>query len=123
MHKFTYRALSLCPSARRRFFLLLAALLRRREELLLATGPELRLLLAETLSPSAMATLLVDNENGGAAATAKTTNAKLVLWCTEAEALDLATPESFRHHLALIGEIAEAEYEVMGSTIAAAGLG
>lgn len=36
----------------------------------------------------------------------------LVVWCEEAEALDLATPESFRHHLALIGEIAEAEHEV-----------
>ncbi|CBJ33932.1 conserved unknown protein [Ectocarpus siliculosus] len=79
------------------FFLLLAALLRRREELLLATGPQLRLLLAETLSPSAMASLLVDGEES--------------LEGEEAEALDLATPESFRHHLALIGEIAEAEHE------------
>lgn len=70
-----------------------------------------------------MATLLVGGENGGAgaAATAKTTKSTLVLWCKEAEALDLATPESFRHHLALIGEIAEAEYEVNGGTTAAAG--
>ncbi|CAB1096071.1 unnamed protein product [Ectocarpus sp. CCAP 1310/34] len=97
------------------FFLLLAALLRRREELLLATGPQLRLLLAETLSPSAMASLLVDGEEsleGEAAAAAATVVAPaLALWCQEAEALDLATPESFRHHLALIGEIAEAEHE------------
>lgn len=96
--------------------MLLAALLRRREELLLATGPQLRLLLAETLSPSAMASLLVDGEEileGEAAAAAATVaGPALALWCQEAEALDLATPESFRHHLALIGEIAEAEHEV-----------
>ena len=41
----------------------------------------------------------------------------LLLWCSEAEALDLATPESFRHHLALIGEIAEAEHEVRGDAL------
>ncbi|CAN0563909.1 unnamed protein product, partial [Ectocarpus sp. 12 AP-2014] len=95
------------------FFLLLAALLRRREELLLATGPQLRLLLAETLSPSAMASLLVDGEESleGEAAEATVVGPALALWCQEAEALDLATPESFRHHLALIAEIAEAEHE------------
>lgn len=92
------------------FFLVLAALLRRREELLAASGLQLRLLLAETLSPAAMATLLVaEGDNGGESAA---TRSPLALWCSEAEALDVATPESFRHHLALIGEIAEAEYEV-----------
>lgn len=88
--------------------MLLATLLRRREELLVTTGPQLRVLLAETLSPSNMATLLAGG-NGNADSKA---NSALELWCQEAEALDLATPESFRHHLALIGEIAEAEYEV-----------
>ena len=93
----------------RSFFLLLATLLRRREELLVTTGPKLRVLLAEILSPSAMATLLAGGETKNNKANA---TAALALWCQEAEALDLATPESFRHHLALIGEIAEAEYEV-----------
>lgn len=55
-----------------------------------------------------MATLLAGG-NGNADSKA---SAALELWCKEAEVLDLATPESFRHHLALIGEIAEAEYEV-----------
>lgn len=108
-------SLSLPAPHRTRFFLLLAALLRRREELLVTTGPKLRVLLAETLSPPAMATLL-GSENGNAADADNKTNAELALWCQEAEALDLATPESFRHHLALIGEIAEAEYEVSGGT-------
>lgn len=103
-----------------RFFLLLATLLRRREELLVATGPQLHLLLAETLSPSAMATRLAggDGESGHDGNKSKTDAAlALSLWCQEAEALDLATPESFRHHLALIGEIAEAEYEVSHGTV------
>ncbi|CAM9620253.1 unnamed protein product, partial [Scytosiphon promiscuus] len=91
------------------FFLVLAALLRRRDELLAASGLQLRLLLAETLSPAAMATLLVaEGSDGG---DSPGTASPLARWCAEAEALDVATPESFRHHLALIGEIAEAEYE------------
>eukprot|EP00752_Nemacystus_decipiens_P001235 g1234.t1 len=99
------------------FFLLLATLLRRREELLVTTGPQLRVLLAETLSPSAMAILLGAPQTGGDGNAADKSDGKskasatLELWCQEAEALDLATPESFRHHLGLIGEIAEAEYE------------
>lgn len=102
--------------------MLLGSLLRRREELLAATGPRLRLLLKETLSPAHMATLL-GAEDGAKAEEDKEEekreglgeNLALSLWCEEAEALDLSTPESFRHHLALIGEIAEAEHEVSGS--------
>ncbi|CAM9516153.1 unnamed protein product [Hapterophycus canaliculatus] len=102
------------------FFLVLAALLRRREELLAASGLQLRLLLAETLSPASMATLLVAKEGGGGESAAKAS--PLALWCGEAEALDVATPESFRHHLALIGEIAEAEYEAAVRTRAQKGV-
>lgn len=93
---------------------MLAALLPRREDLLAATGPQLRAVLLETLSPADMATRLKQEEpregaEGGAEGAKKSA---LVLWCEEAEALDLSTPESFRHHLALIGEVAEAEHEV-----------
>lgn len=94
----------------RRFFLLLATLLRRREELLAATGPQVRTILSDTLSPANMAKRL-DGEDNIVGENGSKTSA-LVLWCKEAESLDLTTPESFRHHLALIGEIAEAEHEV-----------
>ncbi len=62
-------------------------------------------------------TLLVEEEgeggeSGGDGGDGGKAGEALLLWCKEAEALDLATPESFRHHLALIGEIAEAEHEV-----------
>lgn len=93
--------------------MLLAALLRHREELLAATGPDLRALLSETLAPANMATLLEAKDEERQDGEGPETSA-LVLWCKEAEALDLSTPESFRHHLALIGEIAEAEHEVSG---------
>ena len=93
--------------------MLIAALLRRRDELLAATGQHLRLLLAETLSPAKMATVLTcEGGKGDGDKEGMISNYPLVLWCEEAEALDLATPESFRHHLGLIGEIAEAEHEV-----------
>ena len=91
--------------------MLIAALLRHRDELLALTGPHLRLLLAEILSPAKMATFLNCEGDGKEETVSKS---PLVLWCEEAEALDLATPESFRHHLGLIGEIAEAEHEVNG---------
>lgn len=116
----TFCSISLCPlrslHAKNSFFLVLAALLRRRDELLAASGLQLRLLLAETLSPAAMAPLLVANERNEDGGESDGKGSPLALWCAEAEALDVATPESFRHHLALIGEIAEAEYEVSQRT-------
>lgn len=107
------------------FFLLLAALLRRRDNLLQATGPQLRRLLAEILSLEGLASAGFGSEENADTGAEKVGGVcfegeegdrdgteALALWCREAEALDLATPESFRHHLALIGEIAEAEHEV-----------
>lgn len=99
-----------------RFFLVLAALLPRREDLLAATGPQLRSIMLEVLSPADMATRLVEEEPRGEVegetAGRGARKSTLISWCEEAEALDLSTPESFRHHLALIGEVAEAEHEV-----------
>lgn len=112
------------------FFLLLAAILRRRHDLLAVSGTPLRRLLSAILSPEGIAraglqgkraeTAEMDNDDGGAVAdddhgkegSSDGERSALMLWCKEAEALDLNTPESFRHHLALIWEIAEAEHEV-----------
>lgn len=82
-----------------------------------ASGPQLRAALGEALSPADMALRLGSSPQGSESGEDKKGMAaplSLLLWCSEAEALDLATPESFRHHLGLIGEIAEAEYEVSG---------
>lgn len=92
--------------------MLIAALSPRREDLLSASGQQLRVILAETLYPANIAARLVGQDGNSGEGGEGAKKSALVSWCMEAETLDLSTPESFRHHLALIGEIAEAEHEV-----------
>lgn len=85
-----------------------------------ASGPQLRSALGEALSPADMALRLGSSPQSvesGEDQIRMGPPQSLLLWCSEAESLDLATPESFRHHLGLIGEIAEAEYEVSGREV------
>lgn len=53
-----------------------------------------------------------DDGDASANGTCGKVGSTLTSWCMEAESFDLATPESFRQHLSLVGEIAEAEHEV-----------
>lgn len=87
------------------YFLLLVLLKRSEKELLKLQGKELKDLLEDVLSGSKA--LNVD-----AAGDSNTNIIESVhKWCLEGEALDLATPESFRHQVRLIGELALEEHE------------
>ncbi|CAM9643606.1 unnamed protein product, partial [Phaeothamnion confervicola] len=86
------------------YFLLLALLLRRRDELLQLQGEALRDALANALSGAGavVASSVLSGDSGS-----------VHQWCFEAEALDRATPESFRLHLGLIAETAELEHSAI----------